>query len=353
MQTIDRQRPAFFITTESPVIHDTRPPIQQPPKLLDRVVMAVRARHYSLSTERTYRDWVRKFILWSGKRHPATMGKAEVSAYLNHLAVNRQVAPSTHSQALSAILFLYREVLETPLPWLDELVRPKPSKHIPVVLDQEEVVRLLAHTEGMPGLILRLLYGTGMRLMEGMRLRVKDLDIPRRTITVREGKGAKDRTTMIPEQLVKPLEHQLRERRKLHDIDQSRGMADVEMPHALDLKYPGAGKRFEWQFVFPSPNYCKCPRTGVVRRHHLHEVNVQRAMRRALRAAKIDKHATVHTLRHSFATHLLEQGYDIRTVQELLGHADVSTTQIYTHVVKRGGNGTVSPLDRLAIGGSR
>lgn len=347
MKTIDQQRTAPDITTVPVEIHDTRQPIAQQPKLLDRVRIAVRAKHYSLATERSYVQWVKRFILWSGKRHPATMGAAEVTAYLTHLSVDREVSSSTQNQALSALLFLYREVLDVQLPWLDNLVRAKPSKHLPAVLSQDEVRRLLAKTSGTPGLILTLLYGTGMRLMEAMRLRVKDVDIERRTITIREGKGSKDRTTMLPEQLVKPMREQLDARRKLHDIDLSRGMADVEMPHALERKFPNAGKQFAWQFVFPSPGYCTCPRTGVIRRHHLHEVNVQRAMRRALIAAGIDKRATVHTLRHSFATHLLESGSDIRTVQELLGHNDVSTTMIYTHVLNRGGRGTVSPLDRL------
>ncbi len=336
------------ITTPAPLIHDTRLPIPQQPKLLDRVAMACRTRHYSLSTERVYVHWAKRFIVWHNKRHPQDMGAAEVEAYLTHLAVDREVAASTQNQALSALLFLYREVLAVNLPWLDGMVRAKASQRLPCVLCQAEVRRLLSHTSGTTGLILTLLYGTGMRLMEAMRLRVKDLDIERRTITIREGKGNKDRTTMLPDLLVAPLRAQLVERRRLHDVDLAKGMADVELPHALAIKYPRAGREWLWQFVFCSPDYATCPRTGVIRRHHLHEVNVQRAMRRAMQASGIAKRATVHTLRHSFATHLLETGSDIRTVQELLGHADVSTTMIYTHVLNRGGRGTVSPLDRMA-----
>lgn len=337
------------ITTLAP-IHDTREPVSTAsPNLWERIAIACRVKHYSLSTERTYVAWARKFVAWSGRRHPRNMGAAEVEAYLTHLAVEHGVSASTQNQALSALLFLYRAVLGVDLPWLDNLVRAKPSQHLPAVLSQAEVRRLLAATHGTPGLVLRLLYGTGMRLMEALRLRVKDLDIERRVITIRDGKGGKDRTTMLPDTLVSALRAQLATRRKLHDVDLAKGMADVELPHALAAKYPRAGAEWAWQFVFPSPGYCTCPRTGVVRRHHLHEVNVQRAMRAAVTAARIEKRATVHTLRHSFATHLLEAGADIRTVQELLGHADVSTTQIYTHVVNRaGGHGAMSPLDRMA-----
>lgn len=268
------------------------------------------------------------------------------STFLTHLAVDRECSPSTCKQALCALLFLYREVLGVNLPWLDRLQHPRGHPRLPSVLSADEVRRVLAHTSGLPGLILRLQYGTGLRLMEALRLRVKDVDIGRRVLTVREGKGGKDRTTMIPESLVQPLQHQLAERRRLHDIDLAAGMADVELPHALAVKLPRAGQQFGWQFLSPSPGYAACPRTGVIRRHHLHQVNVQRAMRRAVEAAGITKRATVHTLRHSFATHLLESGADIRTVQELLGHSDVSTTQIYTHVMQRG-HGTISPLDRI------
>lgn len=334
------------ITTALPVIHDTRGPIAKAPNLWDRIAIAVRAKGYALATERSYVHWAKAFCAWHGRRHPKDMGGPEVQAYLNHLAVDREVAPSTAKQALSALLFLYRQVLGVELPWLDGLQYPKGLPRLPAVLSQAEVVQVLGHTTGTPGLVLRLLYGTGMRLMEGLRLRVKDLDLERRTITVREGKGGKDRTTMVPESLIAELRAQLLARRTLHDIDLSAGMADVDLPHALARKLPGAGRQWAWQFVFCSPGYATCPRTGAIRRHHLHEVNVQRAMRAAVARAGIPKRATVHTLRHSFATHLLEAGSDIRTVQTLLGHSDVSTTQIYTHVMHRG-HSTTSPLDRL------
>lgn len=348
MHAIVQTNTAAVNTTSLPVIHDTRQPVAAQPNLWDRIAIACRAKGYSLSTERTYLHWTRAFVAWSGRRHPSKMGAAEVQAYLNHLAVDREVAPSTAKQALSALLFTYRQVLQIDLPWLDGLQYPKGQPRLPVVLSQEETRALLAATSGTPGLIIRLLYGTGMRMLEGLRLRVKDLDLGRRIITVREGKGGKDRTTMVPASLVEPLRAQLLERRRLHDVDLAAGMADVELPHALDRKLAGAGQQWAWQFVFCSPGYATCPRTGAIRRHHLHEANVQRAMRAAVRAAGIHKRATVHTLRHSFATHLLEDGKDIRTIQELLGHSDVKTTMIYTHVASTGARGVRSPLDTLA-----
>jgi integron integrase len=348
MQVIDSQRNVPVITTVLPVIHDTRTPVATTGKttLWDRIAIAVRSKGYSLSTERTYVHWAKRFVAWNGKRHPSTMGAAEVQAFLNHLAVDQNSAPSTCKQALCALLFLYAHVQRTPLPHMD-LNRPKSQPRLPVVLSVQEVRNLLAHTSGVSGLVLRLQYGTGLRLMEALRLRVKDLDLDRRVLTVREGKGGKDRTTMVPDSLIPALRAQLAERRKLHDMDLAAGMADVELPHNLAAKLPNAGKAWAWQFVFCSPGYATCPRTGVIRRHHLHEVNIQRAMRKAVQDAGISKRATVHTLRHSFATHLLEGGTDIRTIQELLGHSDVETTMIYTHVVNRGGRGTVSPLDRM------
>lgn len=334
--------------TPAPVIHDTRGPINTAaPNLWERIAIAVRSRGYSLSTERAYTHWARAFVSWSGRIHPSKLGSDAVQTYLNHLAVDRSCSPSTCKAALCALLFLYQHVLGIDLPRLD-LSRPKGQPRLPVVLSQTEVQHVLSHTSGVTGLILRLQYGTGLRLMEALRLRVKDLDLERRVLTVREGKGGKDRTTMIPDSLVQALREQLAERRRLHDMDLSAGMADVELPHALERKLPGAGRQWAWQFVFCSPGYATCPRTGAIRRHHLHEVNVQRAMRSAVAAAGLSKRATVHTLRHSFATHLLETGSDIRTVQELLGHSDVSTTMIYTHVISRGGRGTLSPLDRLS-----
>lgn len=330
-----------------PAIDGTRTPLPKQPNLWERIAGQAREKHYSLATERSYIGWAKRYSLWHGRRHPATMGATEVTAYLNHLAVDRAVSASTQNQALSALLFLYGQVLDQDLPWLADLTRAKRSKHLPAVLSVPEIERLLTQQAGTTGLVLRLLYGTGARLMEGLRVRVKDLDLERRVMTIREGKGGKDRTTMIPGSLVEPLSAHLRERRKLHDIDQARGMADAELPHALATKYPNAGREWIWQFVFASPGYATCPRTGVIRRHHLHEVTVQRAMRAAVKAAGIHKRATVHTLRHSFATHLLEGGTNIRDIQVLLGHANVATTQIYTHVLGRHGSGVVSPLDRL------
>lgn len=340
--------PAPVITTPMAVIHDTREPLTvATPNLWQRIAIACRAKGYSLSTERTYVHWAKTYVAWHGRRHPLKLGPAEVQAYLNFLAVERETAPSTSKQALCALLFLYGQVLGVDIGQLQGLQRPKGMPRLPVVLSQDETRRLLAATSGTPGLVLQLLYGSGMRMMEALRLRIKDVDLERRVITIREGKGGKDRTTMVPDALVSPLRALREERRKLHDLDVSTGMADVELPHAMARKTPGAGRQWVWQFLFCSPDYATCPRTGVIRRHHLHECNVQRAMRRAVQAAGIQKRATVHTLRHSFATHLLESGSDIRTVQELLGHSDVSTTMIYTHVVNRGGRGTISPLDRI------
>jgi len=318
------------------------------PKLLDQMRAAIRVKHYSLRTERTYISWVKHFIHWSGLRHPADMGAPEIEAFLSMLANERDVSASTQNQALAALLFLYKHVLGIDLPWLDNITRAKKPARLPVVLSQSEVAAVLAHTKGTSGLIIRLLYGTGMRLMEAMRLRVKDIDFDSNIILVRGGKGDKDRVVPLPASLVQPLRDQLAVRRKMHDIDLARGMVDVELPHALWKKYPNAPKEWAWQYVFAAADYSTDPRTGVVRRHHIHEKGIQRAMRAAVIAAGIHKPASCHTLRHSFATHLLETGSDIRTVQELLGHSDVSTTMIYTHVVKRGAAGAISPLDRIA-----
>lgn len=317
------------------------------PRLLDQVRDRIRVLHYSRSTEKTYIHWIVDFVRRSGMRHPAEMGAPEVEAYLSHLATARDVAAGTQNQAMHAILFLYKQVLGIDLPWLDGITRAKPSKRLPTVLTQQETRALLASTNGLPGLVIRLLYGTGMRLMEGLRLRVKDIDFAGHCIIVRAGKGDKDRVVPLPESLVEPLKARLAERRKMHDIDLAKGMADVELPHALERKYPNAGKEFSWQYVFAAADYSADPRSGVIRRHHLHEKTIQRHVRDAARRAGIDKATHPHTLRHSFATHLLESGADIRTVQELLGHSDVSTTMIYTHVLNRGGRGVISPLDRI------
>ena len=323
-----------------------RPPLQAT-RLLSQVQERLRYLHYSLRTEQSYVYWIRFFVSFPGLRHPREMGKAEVEAFLSMLATERKVSASTHSQALSALLFLYKEVLDQALPWLDELGRPTSKRRIPSVLTVAEVDRLLAFMEGETALIARLLYGTGMRLMEGVSLRVKDVDFARNVIVVREGKGAKDRVVMLPRSLVEPLREQLRASRRFWEADRAAQRAGVATPWALDAKYPRAGQTWGWHWVFPSPTLSVDPVTGIERRHHLYPDRIARALRRAVAMAGIEKHVSVHTLRHSFATHLLQAGTDIRTVQELLGHSDVSTTMIYTHVLKVAAGGTSSPLDAL------
>jgi integron integrase len=317
------------------------------PRLLEQVRDAVRRRHYSLRTEETYVHWIKRFIYFSGKRHPAGLGAAEVTAFLNHLARERDVAAATQNQALSALLFLYKEVLLQPLPWLDELERARRPARLPTVLSVHEVQKLLSCMHGTKWLMAGLLYGAGLRLRECLKLRVKDVDFEYRQILVRDGKGAKDRVTMLPAALLEPLKSHLAEVRRLHDRDVAEGCGEVELPHALARKYPQVARDWSWKFVFPSFKRSSDPRTGAVRRHHLYENFVIRAVKEAARAAGIAKHVSCHTLRHSFATHLLESGYDIRTVQELLGHQDVSTTMIYTHVLNKGGRGVQSPMDRV------
>ena len=316
-----------------------------PGSLLDRVRDRVRVKHYSIRTEQAYCDWIRRFIVFHGKRHPSELGAMDVEAFLTALAVRSKVAASTQNQAKSALLFLYREVLGVELPWLDGMQKAKSPVHLPVVLTRSEVARVLARLEGVHRLIGSLLYGTGLRIMEAMRLRVKDIEFSRREILVRDGKGNKDRVTMLPVRLAAPLRAQIDHARELHRGDLADGFGEVWLPFALDRKYPGAAREWYWQYVFPAGARSIDPRDGVVRRHHLADQAFQRAMKNAVRGARIEKPATPHSLRHSFATHLLESGYDIRTVQELLGHSDVSTTMIYTHVLNRGGRGVVSPLD--------
>jgi len=322
----------------------------QPPKLLDQVREKIRYKHYSLSTETTYVSWIKQYILYHGKRHPAEIGAAEVEAFLTHLATARHVASSTQNQALSAILFLYREVLALELPWLESFERSKKPRRLPVVLTALEVQAMLRAVERSPepvGLIIKLLYGTGMRLMEAVRLRVKDVELSRKEIIIRDGKGGKDRVTVLPDSLVEPMRAQLALRRAWHEQDLAAGKVDVWLPDALAVKYPNASKEWGWQYVFAAKNYSTDPRSQVQRRHHVDEKQVQRYVKRAAEAAGIAKPTSPHTLRHSFATHLLQNGYDIRTVQELLGHSDVSTTMIYTHVLNKGGRGVVSPLDHF------
>lgn len=318
----------------------------QTPKLLDQVRGKIRLKHYSIRTEQAYVDWIKRFILHFGKRHPRELGAADVEAFLTHLAVAGNVAASTQNQAKSALLFLYREVLEAELPWLDNVERARAPKRLPVVLTRDEVHAVLSRLSGTHWLIASLLYGAGLRIMEALRLRVKDVEFSRKEILVRDGKGFKDRVTMLPAALAGPLSEHLKRVKALHAQDLAAGHGAVFLPYALERKYPGAARDWAWQYVFPSANLSEDPRTGIERRHHLQDQAVQRAMRQAVRDAGVAKPATPHTLRHSFATHLLEGGYDIRTVQELLGHADVSTTMIYTHVLNRGGRGVTSPLDR-------
>ncbi len=318
-----------------------------PPKLLDQMRASLRLRHYSLRTEQQYLQWVRRFILFHGKRHPQTMGATEVEAFLSHLAVDGEVAASTQNQALSALLFLYREVLQQDLPWMTQVVRAKRPARLPVVLTEREVLAILERMTDVYGLMARLLYGSGMRLMECVRLRIKDVDFERHEIVVRDGKGAKDRVTMLPQSVVPALLAHWQWRRRIYEDDVAAGMAAVYLPDALARKYPNAATAWCWQYVFVAANYSLDPRSGAKRRHHLDEKLLQRAMKRALQTSDVSKPATPHTLRHSFATHLLQRGYDIRTVQELLGHADVATTMIYTHVLNKGGRGVCSPLDLL------
>jgi integron integrase len=314
-------------------------------RLLDQMREILRLHHYSIRTEEAYLAWVKRFILFHNKRHPAEMGQKEISTFLTHLAVNKHVSASTQNQALSAILFLYKRVLNLKLDWLEDVVRAKRPRRLPVVLTKTEVTTILETMSGINALIARLLYGTGMRLMEGLRLRVQDVDFGLNEIIVRSGKGDKDRVTTLPEVLIPHLERQLEHVKHLHKADLDEGFGRVYLPFALDRKYPNAGIQLGWQYLFPSMNRSTDPRTGKIARHHLHEKNVGRSIRNAARKVGIYKRVSSHTLRHCFATHLLENGYDIRTVQELLGHKDVKTTMIYTHVLNRGGRGVKSPLD--------
>ncbi len=319
----------------------------RPRRLLDRVRDALRVRHYSRRTERAYVAWTRRYILFHGKRHPAEMGAEEVSRFLSGLAIEGRVSASTQNQALSALLFLYSHVLGTRLPWLDDLVRVARPRQLPVVLSRDEVRAVLGRLEGTPGLMASLLYGAGLRLLECARLRIKDIDFVRHQVIVRGGKGDRDRVTILPLSLQPALRGHLARVRARHEHDLAAGGGWVELPLALARKFPGAGREWSWQWVFPATRCYTDRVSGQRRRHHLHETVLQRAVRDAVRAAGIVKRASSHTFRHSFATHLLEDGYDIRTVQELLGHRDVSTTMIYTHVLNRGPAGVRSPMDRL------
>ena len=316
------------------------------PRLLDMVRREVRYRHYALSTEKAYVYWVRFYVKFHQLTHPREMGAAEVEAFLSHLANDRNVSPSTHRQALSALIFLYGEVLKIDLPWLQEIGRPKSAQRLPAVLTVDEVRRTLTAMDGTARLIAQLLYGTGMRIMEAMRLRVKDVEFDRGVIIVREAKGGKARVVMLPDSLREALHAQIAQSKALWELDRADQLAGVDMPFALARKYPRAAESFTWHWVFPQATRTRDPRTGVTRRHHFYNDTFRRAFARAMKQVGVMKPATPNTLRHSFATHLLQSGADIRTVQELLGHADVSTTMIYTHVAKIGG-GVKSPIDTL------
>jgi integron integrase len=313
--------------------------------ILKRLQDTLKVMHYSTRTIDAYFEWASKFVRFNQFKDPAEMGSSEVTAFLTHLAVNLSVSPSTQNQARSALVFLYRQVLRLELPWLDEIVRAKPKQHLPVVLTMNEAQDMLKQLSGSSWLVSALLYGAGLRLLEALRLRVKDLEFDRREIIIRNGKGGKDRVSVLPENIVLPLKAHLERVRTLHEADLAQGFGSVYLPYALERKYRNAPKVWAWQYVFPSAKLSQDPQSGQTRRHHLMESTIQKMVKNACRRAQIMKPCSPHTLRHSFATHLLQNGYDIRTVQELLGHADVSTTMIYTHVLNRGGRGIRSPLD--------
>jgi integron integrase len=317
------------------------------PKLLDRVRQTIRAKHYSRRTESAYVDWIRRYVLFHLKRHPSEMGAPEITDFLTWLATNRRVSASTQNQSLSAPLFLYRHVLHIEIGPIENVPRARMPVHVPVVLSRDEVARIMKHLDGVMWMTVALLYGAGLRLQECLELRVNDIDRKRRQIAIRRGKGQKDRPTVLPTAVVQPLARHLESVKRQHEADLARGLGRVVLPFALDRKYPNAPTEWGWQFVFPASRVCTDPRWGPPTRFHLHESAVQKAVAHAARQAAITKRVSPHTFRHSFATHLLEDGYDIRTVQELLGHADVSTTMVYTHVLNRGPLGVRSPVDRL------
>ena len=340
--------PAAENAHEGVLLSDQTPlPYGRQPKLMDQLREALRSRHYSSRTEKTYCHWVKRFIFFHNVRHPSEMAESEINAFLTNLAVKEKVSASTQNQALSALLFLYRHVIGRQVGDLGEVIRARKPKRLPVVLTRDEVKAVLGHLTGDKWLMASLMYGAGLRLMECLRLRVKDLDFARNEITVRDGKGNKDRITMLPDTLKKPLQDHLGKSKVIHERDLAEGWGRVQLPNALDRKYPNAPMDWRWQWVFPQENRWKNTKTGEQGRHHVHETIVQRAMKGAVNKSGVVKRASCHTLRHSFATHLLEAGYDIRTIQELLGHKDVSTTMIYTHVLNKGGHGVRSPMDDL------
>jgi integron integrase len=323
--------------------------VNKSPKLIDQVRHYLRVRHYAIKTEKTYVAWIKRYIYYHGKRHPKDMGVREIEAFLTHLAVNLNVAASTQNQAFNALLFLYKHILRREIKEPINAFRAKRPTLVPTVLTTDETGRLLSAMQGTQQLMAKLIYGSGLRLMECVRLRVKDLDFGLSQVVVRNGKGFKDRVTILPENLQTLMKTQLEYARRLHENDLNNGFGTVHLPYALARKYPNAQKEWIWKFVFPSRTLSIDPRSGKKRRHHLHESSVQKAVRKAAKTVGILKHVTCHTLRHSFATHLLQQGYDIRTIQDLLGHKDVSTTMIYTHVIKKGGMAVRSPVDSLQL----
>jgi integron integrase len=317
------------------------------PRLLDQLRETLRTRHYSIRTEQSYVQWIRRFIIFHNKKHPKLLGEKEINAFLTHLAVNRRVSASTQTQALCAILFLYKEVLGHEIGFIENIHRAKKPKRLPVVFARNEIRMLMKQLNGEKWLMANLIYGSGLRLMECLRLRVKDVDFSYNQITVRDGKGNQDRITMLPETIKHPLKKHLENVWRIHQKDLKEGYGSVYLPYALSRKYRNADREWGWQYVFPSQNRSVDPRSGKIRRHHLNQQVLQRAIKAAIRNAAINKQGSSHSLRHSFATHLLEDGYDIRSIQELLGHKDVKTTMVYTHVLKRGGQGVKSPADSL------
>jgi integron integrase len=321
-------------------------------KLLDQVRDIIRLKHYSYRTEETYVQWIRRYILFHNKRHPKDMGVPEIEAFLTHLAVQSNVSASTQNQAFSALLFLYRHVLQLPLSDRIDALRAKKSRHLPTVLTPEEAIAIIQQMSGVHRLLAILLYGSGLRLREVLQLRIKDIDFSQRQLAIRDAKGHESRHTMLPDRAIKPLKHHLDQVKKLHQQDLNQGYGATQLPFALTRKYPNADRQWIWQYAFPSSTLCQDPRTGATIRYHLHESGLQKALKQAVRTTGIPKRISCHTFRHSFATHLLQNGYDIRTVQELLGHKDVKTTMIYTHVLNRGGRAVLSPLDALQPTGS-
>lgn len=315
------------------------------PKLMDQLRDAIRVRHYSRLTEKSYTYWVRFYIRFNKMRHPCDLGEYEVGQFLTFLAVKRNVAASTQNQALNAIVFLYKRVLNKPLGMIQNATRAKRPKRIPVVFSYNEVQRILEQMDGTAALITRLMYGAGLRIMECLRLRIKDIDFDRKEIVVRNGKGGKDRVTVLPVSLIEELNSCIRHAKHVHKFDLAEGYGEVSLPYALQRKYPNAGRELAWQYIFPSVHCSRDPESGRIKRHHRFPDSIQRKVKQAMKLAGIHKHGSCHTFRHSFATHMLEKGYDIRTVQELLGHSNVNTTMIYTHVLNRGGRGVVSPID--------